>query len=249
MTKTTRSLGTLAAVAVVLLAGLALTTLAWAENGGEEKKVEHMVFVGDDGHQVKIDLNGDGHHAWKMHHLGPHGESGAFLGVMLSETTSELRSHLGAPEGAGVLVSKVVEGSAAEEAGLRVGDILAAVDGKTVASTWELRQAVGSYEPGTTVGLEVWRDGQLVNLNATLKESSQEHFGGARRVHKIVRVCDDPDDCDDLDLKWIPGDSPCGDSGECEIQVRCEKSSGDCDCTVNGETVDCATLPHASHDD
>lgn len=249
MKQTNRSFGTLATVAVVLLAGLALVAVASAD-AGEETEIQSMVFVGQDGHKIEVDLD-DGKHAWVMD-LDGHGELGAFLGVMLSDTTPELRAHLGAPEGAGVLISKVVTGSAAEQAGLQVGDVVAAVDGETVASARELRQAVHKQEPGTTVALEVWRDGQLMNLTATLKQGPEMHHDGVRKVHKIVRICDGGEDCEGLHLNLheLPklGDSPCGDAAECEIRVRCEKGTHDCECTINGEAADCTTL-HLGHDE
>ena len=57
-----------------------------------------------------------------------------------------------------------------------------------------------------------------------------------RRVHRIVRISDDAEG------------SPCGEAAECNIQVRCEKGGDGCECTVNGESVDCATLPRVSHE-
>ncbi len=98
------------------------------------------------------------------------------------------------------------------------------------------------------MGLEVWRGGELMHLTATLKEGSAHAGGGHRRVHKIVRICDDGVGCEGLrlNLHQLPklGSSPCGDAAECEIQVRCTKGTGDCECTINGEAADCTTLPH-----
>ena len=50
------------------------------------------------------------------------------LGVSLTETTPDLREHLGADKDRGVLVSKVLSGMPAEDAGIEVGDLITQVD-------------------------------------------------------------------------------------------------------------------------
>ncbi len=98
------------------------------------------------------------------------GEAGGFLGVQLTDLTTELRVHFGVPEDAGVLVSKVVEDSAAARAGIEVGDIISLVDGKSVTSARSLSGVIGGHEEGEAVTLEIWRDGQVRRLDATLDE-------------------------------------------------------------------------------
>lgn len=105
--------------------------------------------------------------------LGPGGElllGRGFLGVGLVEMTPELRAHFGAPDDAGVLVSKVEEGSPAASAGLKVGDIVTTVDGEKVDNSWEATAAIRKREAGDTVSLQVIRDGRSLDLNATIAE-------------------------------------------------------------------------------
>jgi len=64
------------------------------------------------------------------------------LGVSGDELTTQLASYFGVKQGKGVLVREVVVGSPAEKAGLKAGDVIVAVDGKSVATVTELRQAV-----------------------------------------------------------------------------------------------------------
>ena len=93
-----------------------------------------------------------------------------FLGVEASNLTPELREHFGVPGDAGVMLSKIVDDSAAEAAGLAVGDIVTRVDGDEVTSSGRLGRAVREKEGGDAVEIEYWRDGEKYRTTATLKE-------------------------------------------------------------------------------
>src|SRR5262249_33660147 len=102
-----------------------------------------------------------------------------YLGVGLTELTPELRTHFGVPEESGLMVSKVDAGSPAEKAGLKVGDIISGIDGKPVRSMWDLSARVREYEEGQAAPLEVWRNGKVMTLTAsiTLKERPEMDMG------------------------------------------------------------------------
>jgi membrane-associated protease RseP (regulator of RpoE activity) len=160
-------------LAVTTLLALALAGAAGAVTGssdpeGKEKKVEkrRIVVINENGKERVIE--GD----------GPMVRRG-FLGVGLTELTPELRTHFGAPEESGVMVSKVEAGSPAEKAGLKVGDIISRVDGKGVESSWEVSAKVRDAEEGQQVPLEVWRNGKVMTLTAavTLKERPEMDMG------------------------------------------------------------------------
>jgi serine protease Do len=89
------------------------------------------------------------------------------LGVLLIEPTSELRTHLGAPEDAGVIVSRVLPGTPAEEAGLRVGDVITHAAGEPIDDGDELRVRLREAEGGT-IRLELVRDGKGITLDVEL---------------------------------------------------------------------------------
>lgn len=104
--------------------------------------------------------------------LGPgawHGPS-TYLGVRTVELTPELRAHFGVPEDRGVMVSWLQEDGPAERAGVRVGDILATLDGEGVASTRDILGRLRDREPGESVVVELWRDGRLEQLGVVLDE-------------------------------------------------------------------------------
>ena len=72
----------------------------------------------------------------------------------------------------GALVIEVVEGSAAADAGIEVGDLITSVDGAPISDPRDLRGEILSEAPGTDVVLEIVRDGQLRTLTATLGAAS-----------------------------------------------------------------------------
>lgn len=144
---------TILALAGLLLAGSA----AWAQKQNNPKPAvrERIVVVDKDGKE----------HVWDSE--GTPVRRG-YLGVGLTELTPELRAHFGVPEDAGVMVSSVEDGSPADKAGLKVGDIIASVDGKDVKSSWDVRAQVRELKEGEQVPLMVYRDGKAQNLSATI---------------------------------------------------------------------------------
>lgn len=71
----------------------------------------------------------------------------------------------------GVQVGSVASGSAAGSAGVQVGDVITAVDGRTVLSRDDLLQALLSRKPGDVVKLTVERAGQPLTVDVTLGEA------------------------------------------------------------------------------
>jgi membrane-associated protease RseP (regulator of RpoE activity) len=142
------------ALGLTVLAGVAR-----AESGEEKKTVEKrkVVVVDKDGKQM----------VWEGD--GPLMRRG-YLGVGLTELTPELRGHFGAPEDAGAMVSRVEPGSPAEKAGIKVGDIITAIDGQDVKSTWDVMSKVRRLDEGEQVPIQVWRDGKAQTVTATIAE-------------------------------------------------------------------------------
>ncbi|MGZ4332871.1 MAG: S1C family serine protease [Gaiellaceae bacterium] len=68
----------------------------------------------------------------------------------------------------GAKVTKVVSGSPAAKAGLKVGDVVTSFDGKTVSSADDLTAAVSAAKPGNTVNVTVRRGGSTKQLSVTL---------------------------------------------------------------------------------
>jgi hypothetical protein len=81
---------------------------------------------------------------------------------------------LGAPEGGvsskGVPITSIVEGSPAATAGLKVGDILTAIDGRWTSSIADAYAAAATVHPGETVSTVVFRDDKEITVSITPKD-------------------------------------------------------------------------------
>ena len=102
----------------------------------------------------------------------------AFLGVTLQDLNSELRTHFGASKDAGVLIATVTADSPAAKGGLRVGDIITAIDGTRVDSSGDITRALRGKKEGDRVQVEVIRDRAPRTITATL----------AAREMRVVRM-------------------------------------------------------------
>jgi membrane-associated protease RseP (regulator of RpoE activity) len=101
------------------------------------------------------------------------------LGVQLVEATPELRRHLGGTDDEGVLVSKVLSGTPAERAGIRVGDLIVSVGGETIEDVQDLRRALAG-RAGETFTVEVIRDERRRTIEVTLPEAEDDDATGPR---------------------------------------------------------------------
>lgn len=85
------------------------------------------------------------------------------------------------------MVSKTTPEGSAAASGIQVGDVLTRVDDQNVTSPTELAAVIGDHEVDDVVVLEVWRDGKMQKLEATLAERQgawvdirQFHLGDRR---------------------------------------------------------------------
>jgi S1-C subfamily serine protease len=107
----------------------------------------------------------------------------AFLGVTSESLYPQLAEHLGLDTKTGALITDVVNGSPADDAGLKGstgettfqlqhvktgGDVVVAVDGKPVLQNNDLSELIAAHKPGDTATLEVLRDGHRASVDVTL---------------------------------------------------------------------------------
>ncbi len=99
----------------------------------------------------------------------------AQMGVSLSTINSQTAKRYGLSVDEGAYIAAVSSGSGAESAGIKVGDIVTAFDGKKVTSASDLMLDVRSKNPGDTVTVTINRDGQSQDVQVTLgsDENSQ----------------------------------------------------------------------------
>lgn len=100
------------------------------------------------------------------------------LGVTIQTIDKEGAAALGAEVTRGALISEITPGSAAEEAGLRVDDIIVRVNDKKIGDSRELATAIGLKGSGDKVEIEYVRDGSKRTVAATLGEARNQIQAG-----------------------------------------------------------------------
>jgi serine protease Do len=103
-----------------------------------------------------------------------------FLGILPQELTPEMARAFGMPNTHGVAVAQVTASSPAEKAGLKVGDVITAINGNPVEDVNSFRLAVAGFAPDTAVHLKVARNGQNLDVPVTLGEFNLEAEGNGR---------------------------------------------------------------------
>jgi serine protease Do len=103
--------------------------------------------------------------------LEQHGKvSRGWLGVQIQEVTPAIASSLGLQGEHGALVAVITPDSPGAKAGLKQGDVIMTFNGNEVSRLRDLPRLVAETAPDTGVKMKVWRNGQPVELHATLGE-------------------------------------------------------------------------------
>jgi Do/DeqQ family serine protease len=109
------------------------------------------------------------------------------LGVGVQPITPDIAQSLGLATTQGALVTRVVEDSAAEKAGIKTGDVVTAVNGHPVKSDSQLRNAIGLMRVGDKVDVRVLREGVQRRFTATIAESETAPAATAGDSNSIHR--------------------------------------------------------------
>ncbi|MCZ7563050.1 MAG: trypsin-like peptidase domain-containing protein [Burkholderiales bacterium] len=87
-----------------------------------------------------------------------------FLGIEARELTPELAQSLGLPGGAGVEVAGLIRGGPAAQAGVRVSDVLVAIDGRPIPDQRTMLDIAAALRPGSKATLGLRRNGRAIGL-------------------------------------------------------------------------------------
>jgi serine protease Do/serine protease DegQ len=96
------------------------------------------------------------------------------LGVIIQDVTPDIAAAMQLADSEGAVVSRIMAGSPAEKSGLKVGDVITALNGKPVSGSAQLRNEVGMMPPGAKVRLDIIRDGKRLYVNTALVEHTEE---------------------------------------------------------------------------
>ena len=93
-----------------------------------------------------------------------------WIGVTIQDVDENTAKALGLPEPAGAMIGSVMPGEPADKAGMKDGDIIIEVNGKSVEDANALLRAIAMQAPGSKVDLVVWRDNAQKELTVRLGE-------------------------------------------------------------------------------
>ena len=101
------------------------------------------------------------------------------LGVNINSIDAEAAKTLDIDVEGGAMITRVFPDSAAEKAGLEVGDIIVSVNDKTITSAAELRNTIGLLRSGDNVGIRYIRDNKTRSTTAELGSAEDQLLSGA----------------------------------------------------------------------
>lgn len=128
----------------------------------------------EDGNQGWITKDDDGSvrvYAYKRSQ--PAAAGGGYLGVQVQDVTRALQRAKDLKTSEGALVNEVEDGSPADEAGIRRGDVIISLNGKGIGDSEDLIGAVRDLDPGDKARVEVERDGARQTISVTVGERSR----------------------------------------------------------------------------
>jgi len=96
------------------------------------------------------------------------------LGVNIQDMNEALSKSFGRKDSEGALVSQVVEGSPAEKAGVKAGDIILKFNDNVVKGAAHLKNLVGKEKPGASANMSVYRDNKTLEIPVKIAERTQK---------------------------------------------------------------------------
>ena len=108
------------------------------------------------------------------------------LGFVVQDLTPELAEAFGVARKKGVVVARVEAKSPAQKAGIRVGDVIIAVNGREVDNSAQVRNEIGLLRVGSEVEIEVLRDGKTRSLTASVGRHTTYTVSGNTLSEKLA---------------------------------------------------------------
>jgi Do/DeqQ family serine protease len=112
------------------------------------------------------------------------------LGVNIYNVTPDVAKEFGLSEASGALVAGVSQGSAADRAGVKTGDIIVSINGTPMKTASELKNAIGMLRIGDQVEIGLLRDGKPRTVTALVSERSESETASAVDINRGLEGAD-----------------------------------------------------------
>lgn len=99
----------------------------------------------------------------------------AVLGIVMQPIDDKIAEELKLSSRNGVYINEVSKNSAAEQAGIKAGDVLVAIDSTKITNAASVQEAVSRFSPGDKAVVTVIRDGKERRCDVTFKGTAQEN--------------------------------------------------------------------------
>lgn len=110
----------------------------------------------------------------------------AFMGLSIQDIDSKFAAEKQLKHLKGVYINGITQNGAAEEAGIKQGDVVTSVEGVSVGSTSEFLEQVGKYRPSDKINVTVMRNEKEVILPVVLK--NKDNSLGIIKKHEVVKT-------------------------------------------------------------
>jgi serine protease Do/serine protease DegQ len=137
------------------------------------------------------------------------------LGVNIYNVTPDIAKEFGLSESSGALVAGVAQGSAAEHAGVKTGDIITSINGAAMKDATELRNTIGMLRIGDKVEIGLLRDGKQRKVTALIAERGDLETANAADIAKGLEGAElgDAPDGGGVLVKTVQDGSPAAQNG------------------------------------
>jgi S1-C subfamily serine protease len=108
------------------------------------------------------------------------------IGIAVQSATPDIARALGVPVERGAVIGSVEKGSPAEQAGLKSGDLITAIDGRDVKDANDVRNRIGLKERGTVVEMTFYRKEKVQSVKVTIGEDRAAAVDGSGVVTQLA---------------------------------------------------------------
>jgi len=112
-----------------------------------------------------------------------------YLGVSAQDLTSDLSKAFGINTSKGAIITRVQEGSPADIAGIKIGDVVLKINDEIIKNTSAMRNKIGLLKLNSTILMEINRKGKIITTNVKITEPKYSKKDGIKinpRLQGIV---------------------------------------------------------------